>query len=213
MVTTLLITANLVVFAYEMLLMVQGGRALERFIEAHALVPGRLVAGWLDERQWATVFSSMFLHGGVGHVAGNCWFLWVFGRTVEDRIGGLTLLWFYGVAGVAAAALQVAVAPTATVPMVGASGAISGVLGAYLMLAPRAWVVALVPWVVPVLPVPALVFLGLWFALQAMQGVDVLLAGTAGAGGVAWWAHAGGFLTGVMLARSGRPSRGTRRRR
>ena len=166
----------------------------------HSLVPSRLLAGWQDPEQWGTVASSMFLHGGVAHVLGNCWFLWVFGRTLEDRLGSVGYLLLYLATGVAAAAAQVAVEPGSTVPMVGASGAISGVLGAYLVFFPRSWVVSLVPWIVPILPIPAVVFLLLWFFVQAYSGVGAFMAGATGQGGVAWFAHAGGFIAGAALA-------------
>jgi membrane associated rhomboid family serine protease len=206
--TALIIVGCLGVFGYEVALMMENAKAFEGWMTKHALVPARIVAGWDDAVQWRTVGSSMFLHGGVAHVLGNCWFLWVFGNNVEDRLGFFGFGIFYALSGVAAAVMQVLVDPGSTVPMVGASGAISGVLGAYLVFYPRAWVVALVPWVVPVLPIPAVVFLLLWFFVQAYAGVGSLLAGTAGAGGVAWWAHAGGFIAGMALAlmwpRSGR---------
>ncbi len=198
--TALLIAACLGVFGYEVALMMESEKGFAAWMTRHALVPARIVAGWADPVQWQTVGSSMFLHGGVAHVLGNCWFLWVFGNNVEDRLGFFGFGVFYALSGVAAAAVQVAVDPGSTVPMVGASGAISGVLGAYLVFYPKAWVVALVPWVVPVLPVPAVVFLLMWFFVQAYAGVGSLLAGTAGGGGVAWWAHAGGFIAGMALA-------------
>ncbi|WP_238991404.1 rhomboid family intramembrane serine protease [Rariglobus hedericola] len=198
-VTVTLILANLVVFGYEAMLMLQGGGALEAFVTRHALVPSRLIAGWSEQEQWLTLGSHMFLHGSVAHVLGNCWFLWIFGNNVECKLGHVRYLLFYVAGGLGAAALQIAVAPSATVPMIGASGAISAVLGAYFILLPTAWIVTLVPWIVPILPVPAFLFLILWFALQAVNGFGVLLGGTAGASGVAWWAHAGGFLTGVCL--------------
>lgn len=198
--TALLIAACLGTFGYEVALMMENASRFETWMTTHALVPGRLMAGWDDGAQWQTVATSMFLHGGVAHVLGNCWFLWVFGNNVEDRLGFFGFGFFYLASGVAAALAQVLVEAGSTVPMVGASGAISGVLGAYLVFFPRAWVVALVPWVVPVLPVPAVVFLLLWFFVQAYAGVGSLLAGTAGAGGVAWWAHAGGFVAGAALA-------------
>jgi membrane associated rhomboid family serine protease len=154
----------------------------------------------VDPLQWRTVLSSMFLHGGLAHVLGNCWFLWVFGNNVEDRLGffGFGLLYLF--TGAVAALAQVLAEPGSVVPMIGASGAISGVLGAYLVFFPRAWVVALVPWIVPVLPVPAVVFLVLWFFAQTWAGVGSLMSGTAAAGGVAWWAHAGGFAAGALVA-------------
>lgn len=172
---------------------------MDAWVTDHALVPARLIAGWTDGEQWLTLLTHQFLHGGLMHVAGNCWFLWIFGNNVEDRLGPVRYLLSYLVCGVAAAALQIAVEPSSTVPMVGASGAISGVLGAYFILLPTSWIVTLVPWVVPVLPVPAFVFLILWFALQAVNGFGVLTGGTAGEG-VAWWAHAGGFAAGACLA-------------
>jgi membrane associated rhomboid family serine protease len=198
--TALLIVACLAVFGYEVSLMLAGAKGFETWMTTHALVPARWLAGVTDPAQWATVATSMFLHGGVAHVLGNCWFLWVFGNNVEDRLGFFGFGIFYLFSGLVAALAQIAADPGSTVPMVGASGAISGVLGAYLIFFPRSWVVALVPWIVPVLPVPAVVFLVLWFVVQAYAGVGSLLAGSSGAGGVAWWAHAGGFLAGVGLA-------------
>ena len=198
-VTVLLILSNLVVFGYELVLSARGEAALEAFVMQYALVPARLIAGWTDSEQWLTLGSHMFLHGGIAHVLGNCWFLWVFGNNVECKLGHVRYLLFYLATGLGAAGLQIAVSPEAAVPMVGASGAISGVLGGYFILLPTAWIVTLVPWIVPIIPVPAFVFLILWFALQAVNGFGVLMDGTAGAGGVAWWAHAGGFVTGVVL--------------
>ena len=198
--TALLIVACLAVFGYEVSLMLAGAKGFETWMTTHALVPARWLAGVTDPAQWATVATSMFLHGGVAHVLGNCWFLWVFGNNVEDRLGFFGFGIFYLFSGLVAALAQIAADAGSTVPMVGASGAISGVLGAYLIFFPRSWVFALVPWIVPVLPVPAVVFLVLWFVVQAYAGVGSLLAGSSGAGGVAWWAHAGGFLAGVGLA-------------
>ena len=199
-ITALLVAANLGVFAWQIWLLAESGeRALTSFFTTHALVPQSLLAHPEDGAQWGTLISHMFLHGSVGHVLGNVWFLWIFGGNVEDRLGPWRYPLFYLLAGFAAAGLQILVEPGSTIPMVGASGAISGVLGAYLILFPRAWVWSLVPWIVPILPVPAVLFLVLWFALQAYNGVGSLLSGTAAAGGVAWWAHAGGFLAGVAL--------------
>ncbi len=198
--TGLIIVACLVVFAYEVVLLVRDAAAFEAWLTRHALVPSRMVAGWNDGAQWQSVATSMFLHGSVPHVLGNCWFLWVFGRSVEERLGFAGFTLFYFATGAAAAGAQVLAAPGSSVPMVGASGAISGVLGAYFVFFPRAWVVALVPWIVPILPIPAALFLLVWFFIQAQAGVGSLLAGTAAAGGVAWWAHAGGFVAGAGVA-------------
>ncbi|MFT3869950.1 MAG: rhomboid family intramembrane serine protease [Nibricoccus sp.] len=197
--TVLLIAANLGVFTYEVVLAAQGGNALATFMGENALVPKRLLASLDDLGQWRTVLSSMFLHGGVAHVLGNCWFLWIFGKNVEDRLGPARYLLFYLLSGFGAAALQVAMSAQSTVPMVGASGAISGVLGGYLALFPTAWIFTLVPWVVPIVPLPAFVLLLVWFGLQALNGVGSLVDETSVRGGVAWWAHAGGFLTGLGL--------------
>lgn len=196
-ITVALLAANVAVFWHEAQL-ATAGRLLP-YLMQHALVPRRLLAHPAAAAQWPTLFTHLFLHGGFAHLLGNGWFLWVFGRTVEDRLGPLRFLALYFAAGLAAAALQVAVTPGSAAPMLGASGAISGVLGAYLLLFPGAWITTLVPWIVPIVPVPAFVFLALWFVIQAFNGVGSLAAGGTG-GGVAWWAHAGGFLAGLGLA-------------
>jgi membrane associated rhomboid family serine protease len=193
--TVLLIAANLVVFVLEIWLTLT--KQMDPLIRDYALVPRRLLAHWDDSAQWLTLFTHQFLHGGVAHVLGNCWFLWIFGKNVEDRLGSLQFLLFYLLSGLAAATLQVVVDPGSPVPMLGASGAISGVLGAYLLLFPTAWIFTLVPWIVPIIPVPAFLFLVLWFVIQAFNGFGALLGG--GSGGVAWWAHAGGFVAGMGL--------------
>ena len=199
-VTKLLIAANVAVFCWQIWLSWQGGgRALAGFVTEHALVAQRIVHHPLDGQQWRTVVTHLFLHGGVLHLLGNMWFLWIFGGNVEDRLGSFRFLLFYLAAGGAAAATQTLAGLSSTLPMVGASGAISGVLGAYLVLFPTALVWTLVPRIVPILPVPAVVFLVLWFAMQAFNGVGSLLDGTSSGGGVAWWAHAGGFVAGVAL--------------
>jgi len=146
----------------------------------------------------ATVVSSMFLHGGWLHLIGNMLYLWIFGDNIEDRMGHLRFLMFYLACGVAAVFAQAVPAPESVVPMVGASGAISGVLGAYLLLFPRARVLVLVPlgFVLQVIRLPAVWVLGLWFLVQLLSS----LMAPAGEGGVAFRAHLGGFLTGLLLA-------------
>lgn len=198
-ITTLLIAANLAIFAYQVTLSMEGHRALVLFVDNYALQARRLVEHLDDWHQWLTVLTSIFLHGSVAHVLGNCWFLWVFGNNIEDRLGSFRFLFFYLLCGVGAAALQIGVYPEASMPMLGASGAISGVLGAYLVLFPFAWVYTLVPWFVPIVPLPAFLFLIVWFAIQALNGVGSLMSGEIARGGVAWWAHAGGFAAGVVL--------------
>jgi membrane associated rhomboid family serine protease len=149
------------------------------------------------ERSWVTPLSSMFLHGGWFHLIGNMWFLWVFGNNVEDSMGHARYLFFYLICGVAAAAAQTLVNPSSAIPMVGASGAISGVMGAYVVLYPRVRVHMLVILGIFItrIVVPAYLMLGYWFLLQLVGG-----GLTSGAeGGVAFWAHAGGFVAGALL--------------
>ena len=165
----------------------------------HAVLPThlRLVAPWV------TIFTSMFLHGGWLHILGNMLYLWLFGRGVETPLGVVRFLALYFIAGFVAAMTQALVDPDSTVPMIGASGAIAGVLGAYLVLHPRGNVVVLV-WIfifVRLVAVPAVILLGLWFLLQVLGAV-----GTEGEPGVAVWAHVGGFLTGLVLVTVLRPS-------
>jgi len=151
----------------------------------------------LGEPAWITVVSSMFLHGGWGHLLGNMWFLWIFGNNVEDSMGHLRFLVFYLLCGVAAAAFQVLSAPDSTIPMVGASGAIGGVMGAYIVLYPRVRVHLLL-WLgfyVSTMVVPAFFMLGYWFLIQLLLGA----VAPSGGGGVAFWAHVGGFAAGALL--------------
>ena len=160
---------------------------------AHAELPSRLHL----IPAWATLFTSMFLHGGWLHLIGNMLYLWLFGRGVETALGSPRYLLFYLVCGGAAALAQAGMDPRGTIPMIGASGAIAGTLGAYLVLYPRGNVVVLV-WIlffVRLIAVPAVVMLGLWFVLQLLSAMSA----TTGAPGVAFWAHVGGFLVGMML--------------
>jgi membrane associated rhomboid family serine protease len=147
-----------------------------------------------------TVFTAMFLHGGLMHLAGNMWFLWLFGDNVEDTLGRVRFLIFYLLTGAIGALAQVALMPSSPVPMIGASGAVAGILGGYILTFPHARVVSLVP--IPFLwhvtPVPAWVFLGIWFLGQFFIGSN---------SGVAWMAHVGGFLAGLGLVRLFTPSR------
>jgi membrane associated rhomboid family serine protease len=197
-VTGLLVTANLAVFGWEMWLGIdRGERAVAGFVGQHALVAHRLVEHVDRGQEWMSVLTHQFLHGGILHLLGNMWFLWIFGRPVEERLGSVRFLIFYLLSGVVAASAQLVVDPATTVPMLGASGAISGVLGAYLLLFPTAWVWTLVPWIVPIVPVPAVVLLVLWFVVQTLSGFSAMAAGESG--GVAWWAHAGGFMAGVAM--------------
>jgi membrane associated rhomboid family serine protease len=153
---------------------------------------------------WETVFTSMFMHGSILHIAGNMLFLWIFGNNVEDSMGRVKFLAFYLLAGVAALALQIAVGPNSTAPTVGASGAIAGVLGGYIVLYPRARVLTLVVIILffTVIELPALWVLGIWFAEQALFGATNLTNPAGGGGGVAYFAHVGGFAFGLATIRA-----------
>lgn len=207
LVNTLLIWANFVVFAYE----ISRGAILEEFISRWGLVPARLADEGFFSAAGLTILSSMFLHGGWLHILGNMWFLYLFGDNVEDRLGHLRYLAFYLLCGTAGAATHVLFNLGSTVPVVGASGAIAGVLGAYFVLFPLARVATLVwaflmAWVVEV---PAMLFLGLWFLFQFLAGMASLPGTMAGASeGIAWWAHVGGFVAGIFLVRLLCPARG-----
>lgn len=201
-VTVLLILANVLIFFFQLSLGQQGG---ERFVFTFGMIPARLthVLGGDIPVVAAVVplFTSMFLHGGVLHLLGNMWFLWVFGDNVEDRMGHLRYLVFYLVCGLGAGLTHAFLFPHSTIPTVGASGAISGVLGAYLVLFPGSRVITLVPLLFFFFTVrlPALIVLGLWFAIQFFGGLSAVSA-PHGAG-VAWWAHIGGFVLGILLVK------------
>ena len=153
---------------------------------------------------WETVFTAMFMHASIIHIGGNMLFLWIFGNNVEDALGHLKYLAFYILGGIAALALQVAVAPGSTAPTLGASGAIAAVLGAYILLYPRARVLTLVIIIFffTVIEIPAWVMLGVWFALQAAYGAVGLTNPTGAGGGVAYFAHIGGFAFGLLVIRA-----------
>jgi membrane associated rhomboid family serine protease len=148
---------------------------------------------------WQTVFSSMFMHGSILHIGGNMLFLWIFGNNVEDSMGPVKFILFYLAGGIAALALQTAVGTSSTAPTVGASGAIAAVLGGYILIYPRARVLTFVfiIFFFTVIELPALVMLGLWFAQQAVFGAVGLTNPTGGGGGVAYFAHVGGFVFGL----------------
>ncbi|MCG8555087.1 MAG: rhomboid family intramembrane serine protease [Proteobacteria bacterium] len=165
---------------------------------------------------FATPVTSMFLHGGWAHILGNALFLWVFGNNVEDAMGRMRFVVFYLLCGLAAAALQIAVSPASPVPMVGASGAISGVLGAYLVLFPRVRVKVLFIWFifVQIISVPAFLMLLWWIGYQVLAGLPSLLSSQQSvSGGVAFWAHIGGFIAGVLLIKLFEDPKLTRRMR
>ncbi len=192
-VTWSLIAINVLVFlSYQPLF--GDDRALMIFFLRWGMVPQLLSQGHGD---WSTVVTSMFLHGGWLHLIGNMLFLWIFGDNMEEEFGHLGFLLFYLASGAGAAIWQYATAPWSPVPMVGASGAIAGVMGGYLLLFPRARVDILFIFIIffRIFTVPAWGMLGVWFGLQLMNG----LLSDAAAGGVAYWAHAGGFIVGLVL--------------
>lgn len=215
-VTVGLVIVNALVFIYQFSLEVGGGvegaRAAQAFVLEFGLIPCRLTGachpGVDLPSPVLTIFTSMFMHGGLFHIAGNMLYLWIFGNNVEDTLGHGRYLAFYLASGVAAALAQTAVGPGSEVPMVGASGAISGVLGAYLLLFPHARVTTVIIfgffW--RLVQIPALFVLGFWIVVQVLNGL-----GSFGAsGGVAFFAHIGGFLAGMGLLFLFRPRGGAR---
>jgi membrane associated rhomboid family serine protease len=195
-----LILTNVVVFIYELGLEATLPRkAFEAVLFSYSTVPARFPAFLTGHASFEVSFmplvTSMFLHSGFLHLAGNMLFLWIFGDNVEDFFGHIPYLFFYLGCGVGAGLLHVLFNIHSNLPALGASGAISGVMGAYILLYPGARVLTLV-FIFP-LPVPAVVFLGLWYVMQFLAGIDAL--GRGASGGVAWWAHIGGFLLGMLL--------------
>jgi membrane associated rhomboid family serine protease len=199
-VTYFLIVVNVAAFLYEFSL----GRGMAKFIFHYGLVPSAFLSHvqmlHVGPTTFIPIFSSMFLHGGWMHLIGNMLFLYIFGDNVEDRFGHFKYLIFYFIAGISAAATQIYMFPTSEMPMVGASGAIAGVLGAYVFMYPTAKILTLVPIIFffQIIELPAFLFLGFWFALQIISGMFALGIG-ADAGGVAWWAHIGGFVAGAVF--------------
>ena len=200
-VTWALIAVNCVVFLYQISL---SEPELELFLSRFALVPGRYFApdasSSLSVLDYLPFVTNMFLHGGWLHLILNMWTLWLFGRTVEDRFGSARYLLFYLLCGAVASTTHALVNATSEIPALGASGAIAGVLGCYMRMFPLSRVVVMIP--ILFFPfffeLPAIVFTGLWFLVQVMQGTADLFGPPAGAG-VAWWAHIGGFVAGFLL--------------
>jgi membrane associated rhomboid family serine protease len=211
-----LIAVNILLFLYQLALAgpssAEGSRATNDLILEFGLVPCRLTGacgvGPSVVPPALTVLTSMFLHGGLLHLGGNMLYLWIFGNNVEDTLGHVRFTLFYIAAGVVAAVAQVALSASSSVPMIGASGAVSGVLGAYLLLFPRANVLTLivVGFFMRVVPIPAILVLGFWFFVQFVRGL-VSWTGRVADGEVAWFAHLGGFLAGMVLLFVLRPRR------
>jgi membrane associated rhomboid family serine protease len=189
-ITVGLILVNAVVFLYQLML---PERALQLFVAHYALVPA-----WFSV---PALFTSQFLHGGWLHILSNMLYLWIFGDNVEDRLGHVPFLIFYLGAGAVAAVLQTLFNPFSSVPMVGASGAIAGVMGAYFVLYPQSRVLTLIFLFlfIDIVEIPAIFFLGIWFVMQLLSGVGSLGVSNATGGGVAFWAHVGGFVAGLLI--------------
>jgi membrane associated rhomboid family serine protease len=198
-----IVAANVAMFAWELRLSsLLGAGALTAFIDTYSFVPARFLAHPLSPDQWRTVFTAMFMHAGWLHIGSNMLFLWVFGAGLEDRLGSLRLLAFYLVAGMAGTAAQALVAPASMVPTLGASGAIAGVLAGYLLLYPRRRITTLIfiVFFVEIAALPAWILIGLWLLSQIASGIGALEGAAAAAGGVAYFAHLGGFAAGAVMA-------------
>jgi membrane associated rhomboid family serine protease len=199
-----MIGLNLGVFLLQLRLSAQG---LNLFFDQWAMVPAQLSASFRGQLEnplyeWITLLSSQFLHGGFFHIGGNLLYLWIFGNNIEDQLGHLRFLVFYLLCGLLAGLTQWAFDPTSTVPTIGASGAIAGVMGAYVRRFPKAQILTLLPLIVifPVVRISALFFLGLWFAQQAFFSLATLSdSAHLGASSIAYWAHSGGFVFGLVL--------------
>jgi membrane associated rhomboid family serine protease len=192
---TIIIAANVFVFLFQASL---SERGFYLFIQGFGLTPANF--SLVQPFQWATILTSMFMHGGWFHLISNMWTLYIFGDNVEDRMGSLRYIGFYLLSGAAAALTHIFFSSGSIVPTVGASGAVAGVLGAYFLLFPSARVVTFIPifflpWFVNI---PAFFYLGIWFFSQVANGL--MVAGEA-MSGIAWWAHIGGFVVGVLLVR------------
>jgi membrane associated rhomboid family serine protease len=203
--TILLVAGNVTAFIFELSM---PPRALNRFIYHAGVVPA-VIFHWPQSHLpisalFAPFITSMFLHGGWLHLIGNMWYLWIFGPGVEDRLGHFRFFIFYMLCGIGAGIVHTIMNANATIPTVGASGAIAGVLGAYVVSYPLARVLTLVPIFIFIqfIEIPAIIVLGFWFLMQFLSGTASLAVSTsANTGGVAWWAHIGGFIMGIILVK------------
>ncbi len=204
LVTFAIVVACAIAFGWELGMLARGEAAFERAISAWGVVPGRLTAAWGRGEYLSveslTLLTSQFLHGGWLHLLGNLLYLWIFGNNVEDRLGRAGFLLFYLASGALAGLAQVAIDPGSTIPTIGASGAIAATLGAYLVFYPGARVTSLVflGFFYQLVRIPAAIVLGLWFLLQLVVGFGSL--GVTQGGGVAFFAHIGGFVVGAVVA-------------
>ncbi len=193
----MLITLNVLAFMFMLSL----GRGSELLVNVFGVVPARFIHQH-NLYNFITIFTSMFLHGGWAHLISNMLALYIFGDNVEDRMGSFRYLLFYLLCGLVAAFVHIGFNPNSSMPTIGASGAISGVLAAYVLFFPTARVITLVPlfflpWFIEI---PAMIYLGMWFFSQLLNGLFTVVSGVQAFGGVAWWAHIGGFLAGMIVA-------------
>lgn len=201
-ITTLLLSINVLIFLYQFSL----GEGFEGFVLKYGAIPFQIIHGESVSPYSTfpfplTLFTAMFLHGGIAHLLGNMLYLWIFGDNVEDRLGHFRFLILYIVSGLVASLAHILMTPDSTLPMIGASGAIAGVLGAYMIEFPRSRILTLVffGFFVRATRIPAFFVLGFWFVLQLIYASTSL--GSSGGGGVAWFAHIGGFIAGIFLFR------------
>jgi len=202
-ITYFLLAANVLVFLFELSL---GGRSRAAFIYQFGIVPLRIDQGIFGhaplDAAFVSIFTSMFLHASWLHLIANMWVLWIFGDNIEDQLGHFPYLIFYVTCGLGAAVLHILFNQGSSIPSVGASGAIAGVMGAYFLLYPAARVLTLVPFFfVFFVWLPAWIVLGYWFVVQFLSGAATSITQTTGGGGVAFWAHVGGFVAGAGLIR------------
>ncbi len=194
----LLILINILLFFYEISL----GKSLAVFVKNYGAMPAVFLSSKANLFQrGCPLVTSIFLHGGWLHLLGNMWFLWIFGASIEDRIGHFRFIIFYLGCGIAGTLTHIYMNPTSTIPTIGASGAISGILGAYFVLYPFARILTAVPifFFLYFIKLPAFLFLGLWFLVQFFSGTSSILTEETVSRGVAWWAHIGGFAVGIVL--------------
>lgn len=201
-VTLLLIIVNILVFLYELSLQSAGN--LQFFMQTAALVPYEITHAVklvpnVPNIGILAIFTSIFMHAGWLHIIGNMWYLWIFGNNVEDTLGHINYLFFYLLCGAGGAIAHIISQPNSQIPTLGASGAIAGVLAAYLFLFPHAKILTVIPifFFIQLIDIPAILLIGIWFAIQLISGVGSLSAQSSG--GVAWFAHIGGFVTGFIL--------------
>lgn len=201
-VTLILIIVNVLVFIYELSL--QSAGKLQPFLQTAALVPYEIthaakLSANVPNIGILAIFTSIFMHAGWLHIIGNMWYLWIFGNNIEDTLGHINYLFFYLLCGAGGAVAHIVSQPNSQIPTLGASGAIAGVLAAYLFLFPHAKILTVIPifFFIQLIDIPAVLLIGIWFVIQLISGVGSLSVQSSG--GVAWFAHIGGFITGFIL--------------